>query len=76
MYSISVASDGGGAGVLELTSTSNSGDTKILVDVPSGDILTLNFGGGVLFPAGVFCKTKTNVAGYTLFTDKYSGSHL
>ena len=76
VYSISVASDGGGAGVLELTSTSNSGDTKILVDVPSGDILTLNFGGGVLFPAGVFCKTKTNVAGYTLFTDKYSGSHL
>jgi len=75
VYSISIACTGG-AGVLELTTTSNSGVTKLYIDVPTGEIYTLNFGGGVLFPAGVFCKTKTNVAGYTLFTDKFSGSGL
>jgi hypothetical protein len=76
VYSVSVASDGVGAGVLELTTTSNSGTTKLYIDVPTGEIYTLNFGGGVLFPAGVFCKTKTNIAGYTLFTDKFSGAGL
>jgi hypothetical protein len=75
VYSISIACTGG-AGVLELTTTSNSGTTKLYIDVPTGEIYTLNFGGGVLFPAGVFCKTKTNVAGYTLFTDKFSGAGL
>ena len=75
VYSISIACTGG-AGVLELTTTSNSGATKLYIDVPTGEIYTLNFGGGVLFPAGVFCKTKTNVAGYTLFTDKFSGAGL
>ena len=73
VYSISIASDGGGAGVLELTTVSNSGSTMLFADVPTGEILTLNFGGGILFSNGVFCKTKTNVAGYTLFTDKFSG---
>ena len=75
VYSISIACTGG-AGILELTTTSNSGATKLYIDVPTGEIYTLNFGGGVLFPAGVFCKTKTNVAGYTLFTDKFSGAGL
>ena len=72
VYSISIACTGG-AGVLELTTTSNSGTTLLYADVPTGEMYTLNFGGGILFPAGVFCKTKTNIAGYTLFTDKYSG---
>ena len=76
VYSISVASDGGGAGILELTTTSNSGDTILHVDVPTGEIYTLAFDGGVLFPAGVFCKTFTNLTGFTLFSDKYSGSGL
>jgi hypothetical protein len=76
VYSISVASDGGGAGILELTTTSNSGDTILYVDVPTGEIYTLAFDGGLLFPKGVFCKTKTNVAGYTLFSDKYSAAGL
>ena len=76
VYSLSVASDGGGAGILELTTTSNSGDTIINVDVPTGEVFTLNFGGGLLFPKGVYCKTKTNVAGYTLFSDKYSAAGL
>ena len=41
VYSLSVASDGGGAGILELTTTSNSGDTIIYVDVPTGEVLHL-----------------------------------
>jgi len=77
LRAISVASDGVGAGVLELTTTSNSGATLLIVDVPSGDVLTLNFPeDGILFPKVIFCKTKTNVAAYTLFTDKYSGPGL
>jgi hypothetical protein len=77
LKAISVASDGVGAGVLELTTTSNSGTTLLYVDVPSGDVLTLNFPeDGIIFPKGIFCKTKTNVTAYTLFTDKYSGPGL
>jgi len=74
---IIIASDGGGAGVLELTTTSNSGATLFLADVPTGDVINFNFPeDGILFPKGVFCKTKTNVAAYTLLTDKYSGPNL
>ena len=77
LRAISIASDGVAAGVLELTTTSNSGSTLLLVDVPSGDVLTLNFpSDGILFPKGIFCKTKTNVTAYTLITDKYSGPNL
>ena len=76
VYSISVASDGGGAGILELTTTSNSGTTILHVDVPTGEIYTLNFAGGILFTAGVFCKTFTNLTGFTLFSDKFSGAGL
>ena len=74
---IIIASDGGGAGVLELTTTSNSGTTLFLADVPTGDVINMNFPeDGILFPKGIFCKTKTNVAAYTLLTDKYSGPNL
>ena len=76
VYSISIASDGGGAGILELTTTSNSGTTILHVDVPTGEIYTLAFDGGILFTAGVFCKTFTNVTGFTLFSDNYSGAGL
>ncbi len=77
LRAISVASDGVGAGVLELTTTSNSGTTLLYVDIPSGDVYTLNLPeDGILFPKGIFCKTKTNVTAYTLFTDKYSGPGL
>ena len=76
VYSISISSDGAGAGILELTTTSNSGDVILHVDVPTGEIYTLAFDGGLLFPKGVYCKTKTNVAGYTLFSDKYSAAGL
>ena len=36
---IIIASDGGGAGVLELTTTSNAGTTLFVGDVPSGDLI-------------------------------------
>jgi|TARA_Y100000114_G_scaffold148796_1_gene162266 hypothetical protein len=74
---IIIASSGGGAGVLELTTTSNSGATLFQADVPSGDVINFNFPeDGILFPAGIFCKTKTHVTAYTLLTDKYSGPNL
>ena len=74
---IIVASDGTGAGTLELSTTSNSGTTLFQADVPSGDVINFNFPeDGILFPKGVFCKTKTKVTAYTLLTDKYSGPGL
>jgi len=74
---IIVSSDGGGAGLLELTTTSNAGDTLFIADVTSGDIVNFSFpDDGILFPKVIFCKTKTNVTAYTLLTDKYSGPNL
>jgi hypothetical protein len=74
---IIIASDGVGAGALELTTTSNSGATLFYGDVPSGDVINFSFPeDGIVFPKGIFCKTKTNVAAYTLLTDKYSGPGL
>ena len=72
-----IASDGTGAGTLELTTTSNTGATLFQADVPSGDVININFPeDGILFPKGIFCKTKTKVAAYTLLTDKFSGAGL
>ena len=74
---IIIANDAGGAGLLELTTTSNSGTTLFIADVPSGDVINFNFPeAGIVFPKGIFCKTKTNIAAYTLLTDKYSGPNL
>ena len=74
---IIISSDGGGAGLLELTTTSNSGDTLFIADLPTGDLVNFSFpDDGILFPKGIFCKTKTNVTAYTLITDKYSGPNL
>tara|TARA_R100000773_G_C4119631_1_gene55746 strand:- start:92 stop:412 length:321 start_codon:yes stop_codon:yes gene_type:complete len=74
---IIVASDGTGAGTLELSTTSNSGTTLFQADVPSGDVINFNFPeDGILFPKGIFCKTKTKVTAYTLLTDKYSAPGL
>jgi hypothetical protein len=56
---IIIASDAVGAGVLELTTTSNSGTTLFIGDVPSGDVINFSFPeDGILFPKGIFCKTK------------------
>lgn len=74
---IIISNDGVGAGELELTTTSNTGATLFFADVPSGDIVNFTFpDDGILFPKGIFCKTKTNIAAYTLLTDKYSGPNL
>tara|TARA_R100000988_G_C3867557_1_gene102214 strand:- start:155 stop:484 length:330 start_codon:yes stop_codon:yes gene_type:complete len=74
---IIIASDGTGAGILELTTTSNAGTTLFQADIPSGDVINFNFPeDGILFPKGIFCKTKTHVTAYTLLTDKYSGPNL
>ena len=74
---IIIASDGVGAGVLELTTTSNSGTTLFIGDVPNGDVINLSFPeDGILFPKGIFWITKTKIAAYTILTDKYSGPNL
>mgnify|MGYP003126237788 FL=1 len=74
---IIIASDGTGAGTLELSTTSNSGTTLFQADIPSGDVINFNFPeDGILFPAGIFCKTKTKVTAYTLLTDKYNAPQL
>jgi len=74
---IIIASDGTGAGLLELTTTSNTGDTLFIGDVPSGDVINFSFPeDGIVFPKGIFCKTKTKVTAYTLLTDKFSGKGL
>jgi len=74
---IIIASDGSGAGVLELTTTSSSGATLFVADIPAGDVINFNFPeDGILFPKGIFCKTKTNVTAYTLLTDKFSGPNM
>ena len=73
---IIIASDGVGAGVLELTTTSNSGTTLFVGDVPNGDVINLSFPeDGILFPKGIYVSTFT-VAAVTLLTDKYSGPGL
>jgi hypothetical protein len=73
---IIIASDGVGAGVLELTTTSNSGTTLFIGDVPTGDVINFSFPeDGILFPKGVYVSTFS-VASATLLTDKYSGPGL
>jgi len=74
---ISVASSGGGDGFLELTTTSNAGTTLLAIDVSNGDVINLNLPeDGILFPAGVYIKTKTNLTAFTLFTDVYNAPGL
>ena len=74
---IIIASDNVGAGLLELTTTSNTGTTLFIGDVPQGDVVNFSFPeDGIVFPQGIYCKTKTNIAAYTLLTDKYSGPGL
>ena len=71
---IIIASDAVGAGVLELTTTSNSGTTLLIVDVPNNDVYTLNLPeDGILFPKGIYVSSISNITAVTLLTDKYSG---
>jgi hypothetical protein len=65
---IIVASDGTGAGLVTLKTTSSAGATLFIADVPSGDV--------ILFPKGIFTTTLTKITAVTLLTDKYSGPGL
>jgi hypothetical protein len=77
LRAISVASDGGGAGVLSLSTGSSTGTVLLTIDVPDTDVYTLNLPeDGIVFPQGIYCHTKTHITAYTVFTDKYSGSGL
>jgi hypothetical protein len=77
LRAISVASSGGGDGFLELTTTSNTGTTLLAIDVSNGDVINLNLPeDGILFPQGVFIKTKQNLTAFTLFTDVYNAPGL
>ena len=74
---IIIASDGGGAGILELTTESNTVTTLFVGDVASGDTVNFSFpDDGIPFGKGIFVKTKNNIAAYTLLTDKYSAPGL
>ena len=68
---IIIASSGGGAGVLELTTESNTGTTLFQADVPNGDVFSTNIPeDGVLFPGGMKVSTITNIDAATIFIDK------
>ena len=64
------------SGLVELKTTSATGTTLFVADVPAGDLVNLSFPeDGILFPKGVYVSTFT-VAAVTLLTDKYSGPGL
>ena len=64
------------SGVVQLKTSSATGETLFEADVPAGDITSLNIPeDGILFPQGLYVSTFT-VAKATLLTDKYSGPNL
>ena len=71
---ISVSSDGTGVG--RFTLCDKIGTTLCDIDIPDTRIYDLSFGGGIIFPNGVFVSNSDNITGYTLYTDKYSGAAL
>ena len=71
---VSTSSDGTGAG--RLTLCDNNGDTLCDVDIPDNRVYTLEFGGGIVFPNGIFISNTDNITSYTLYTDKFSGNGL
>ena len=64
------------SGLVELKTTSATGTTLFVADVPAGDVINFSFPeDGILFPKGVYVSTFS-VASATLLTDKYSGPNL
>jgi len=64
------------SGLVELKTTSATGTTLFVADVPAGDVINFSFPeDGILFPKGVYVSTFS-VASATLLTDKYSGPGL
>ena len=74
LRALSVCSDGAGVG--RLTLCNNNGDTLCDVDIPDDKVYTLEFGGGIVFPNGIFISNTDNITSYTLYTDKFSGNGL
>ena len=74
---IIIASNSSGAGIVKLTTTSQAGANLFTADVPTGDVINLNFPeDGIVFPKGIYVSTLTNIKAVTLLTDKYSGPGL
>jgi hypothetical protein len=74
---IIIASNNSGAGIVTLKTTSSSGSTLFIADVPSGDVINFSFPeDGILFPRGIYVSTLTNIKAVTLLTDKFSGPGL
>ena len=66
--------DATNAGVVELKTTSATGSTLFVADIPAGDVINFSFPeDGIRFGEGIFVSTLTSVAAVTLLTDKYSG---
>jgi hypothetical protein len=64
------------SGLVELKTTSATGTTLFIADVPAGDVINFSFPeDGILFPKGIYVSTFT-VASATLLTDKYAGPGL
>tara|TARA_R110000803_G_scaffold207753_2_gene275887 strand:+ start:170 stop:484 length:315 start_codon:yes stop_codon:yes gene_type:complete len=64
------------SGIVQLKTTSATGETLFQADVPAGDVINFSFPeDGIVFPKGVYISTFT-VASVTLLTDKYSGPGL
>ena len=71
---ISVTSDGTGAG--RFTLCDKIGTTLCDIDIPDTRIYDLSFGGGILFPNGIYVSNSDNITAYTLYTNKYAGAAL
>jgi len=71
---LSVSSDGAGAG--RFTLCDKVGDTICDVDIPNTKIFDLDFGGGIVFPNGIFISNSDNITAYTLYTDPYNTPNL
>jgi hypothetical protein len=74
---IIIASDGTGSGIVNLKTTSTTGTTLFVADIPNGDVINFSFPeDGILFPKGIYVSTLSRVAAVTLLTDKFSGPNL
>ena len=71
---LSVSSDGTGVG--RFTLCDKIGTTLCDIDIPDDKIYDLSFGGGILFPNGIFISNSDNITAYTLYTSKYAGGGL
>jgi len=71
---LSVSSDGTGAG--RLTLCDKVGTHLCDVDINEDEKFTLNFGGGILFPNGIYVANSDNITAYTLYTSGYNSPNL